>query len=88
MMKIVRSWLDGIYRERERTYLSKWYGRSYSDYSRACDIYYPIPINYIVRYGLNVYWRFLRIFWWIGLIDTPEGCIFLWSDFYRIKMGK
>ena len=35
--------------------------------------------------ALDIYWKILRIFYWIGLIDTNERKTFRWSDFYRIK---
>lgn len=65
--------------------ISRRYGLAYSNFACAQDIYYPIPINYILRYSRKLYWRFLRIWYWIGLIDVGEAEAFSWRDFYRIK---
>ena len=83
-MKYLQSWFD----KKEHIPVPRWYGRSYSDYARALDVYYPIPLNYLMRYCLSCSWGFLRVFWWVGLIDTPRNCIFIWGDFYRIKTRK
>ena len=57
-------------------------------YSR-CDmnafVMYPKPLHLVVRYGRIFYWRFLRVFYWMGLVDTSIGEAFSWRDFYRIK---
>ncbi len=78
-MKVFISWFDiyGI--------PPKWYGRAYSRVDWAQEVYYSLPINYIVRYGRWFYWGFLRLFYRIGLIDTEEAEIFRWDDFFRIK---
>ena len=69
-MKISVSWFES----REGVvFIPKGYGFAYKDFFRALDIYYPIPINYIVRYWPRCYWRFLRIFYWIGLIDVSPN---------------
>lgn len=65
--------------------IPRGYGLAYWDYARAEGIYYPLPINFAVRYGLDCWYRFLRLFYWIGLIDVGDGEIFLWREFYRIK---
>lgn len=62
-----------------------WYGFSHSDFVRAFDIFYPIPINLIVRYWLKAYWGFLGVVYWVGLIDVGEAEAFYWYSFYRIK---
>ncbi|KKL83130.1 hypothetical protein LCGC14_1977790 [marine sediment metagenome] len=62
-----------------------YYRLSYPDLSRDAKIYYVIPYNYIVRYALDSYWGFLRLMYWVGLIDTGMGGCFRWSDFWRIK---
>ena len=61
------------------------YGLAYSEFMRACDVYYPIPINLVVRYGLRLYWNFLRAFYWVGVIDTNIAECFRWDDFWRIS---
>ena len=80
-MKAVISWLDGV----EGTPILKGYGYSYTDFLRAYDIYYPLPINYIVRYWRECCWGFIRFFYRVGLIDIGEAQLFRWADFYRIK---
>lgn len=66
--------------------LPKNYGYSYSDFFRDYCIFYPIPINYIVRYWRRCYWGFLRFFYWLGLIDRGVAEEFRWADFFRIKV--
>lgn len=63
----------------------RWYGFAYCDYARAFEIFYPMPINWIVRYWLKLCWGFLKAFYWIGLIDVDEAECFYWDSFYRIK---
>ncbi len=70
---------------RERAVIPWWYRFAYSDYCRACDVYYPILINYIVRYGTRLFWWAENVLWWVGLIDVPMYAISTWSDFWRIK---
>lgn len=79
-MKITKDWFN-----RTEVSIPKWYGFAYPELVRASDIYYPIPINYIVRYWLRCYWTLLRALYWVGLIDTGVGEMFSWSDFFRIK---
>jgi len=62
------------------------YGFAYSNFECAEDVFYPIPLNYVIRYSRSLYWRFLRIFYWIGLIDVGVNEAFSWRDFYRIKL--
>lgn len=82
IMKIILSWF-----ERKNVGIKKpwWYRFSYTEYVRACDIYYPIPINYIIRYGLKCYWWVIFALDWVGLFDTPSCEVIRWSDFFRIK---
>ena len=82
-MKLLVSWFERA--SRSKVSVPRWYGRSYSDHSRAYDIYYPIPLNYITRYSLRFYWRAVRALDWVGLFDTPEAVEMQWSDFWRIK---
>uniref|UniRef100_A0A6M3J2U2 Uncharacterized protein n=1 Tax=viral metagenome TaxID=1070528 RepID=A0A6M3J2U2_9ZZZZ len=56
---------------------------------RAVSIYAKYPWDYM-RYkvvtGLDwLKWRILRIFWWVGVIDTQENMCFVWDDFFRIR---
>lgn len=81
-MKIIVDWLVKEKYGEEKAW---WYGFSYSEENRACDIYYPYPLNWIIRYSLKLYWRFLRAFYWIGLIDVKVGESFHWDTFFRIK---
>jgi len=80
-MKIIVDW-----HKRTRTTIPKGYGFAYAEYIRDCGIYYPIPINYIIRYWRKCYWRFLTAFYWVGLIDTKASEEFRWTDFFRIKV--
>ena len=81
MMRIERSWLRRV----GGSPIPKGYGLAYAKYSRAVEVYYPIPVNYIVRYTRVFYWRFLRAFYWVGLIDVEANESFSWVDFFRIK---
>ena len=63
----------------------RWYGFSHSDFKRGIEIFYPMPINWIVRYCLKAYWRFLMTIYWVGLIDVGMAMAFYWGAFYRIK---
>ena len=66
--------------------LPKRYGIAYEDFSRAIDIYYPIPLNYVVKY-YRLYCRLLiKALYWVGLIDIGIGEMFHWGAFYRIKL--
>ena len=80
-MKYVHSWFD----KRNTTVVPRYYGLAYSEFVRARDVYYPIPINYLVRYGLKAYWGFLRSMYWVGVIDTNIAECFRWSDFWRVR---
>ena len=80
-MKISISWEDKI----RGASPPKWYGFAYTDYARALDIYYPYLINWFVSYWRRAYWRFMKVFYWIGLIDIGKGEMFSWGDFFRIK---
>lgn len=77
--------VDGYTRYSGKDSIPKHYGYSYSDFCRDADIYYPLPINYIVRYWRGAYWAVLRSLYWIGLIDTRANEEFSWGDFFRIK---
>ena len=35
-----------------------WYGFYQHDYSRAAKIFYPIPLNILLRFAVGLYWRF------------------------------
>ncbi len=75
-----------LYRLKAQGVYIPWYYRfSYDEIDIVVRVYYPIPINYIVRYGRSLCNSFLRILYWIGLIDVGPGEVFLWTDFYRIK---
>lgn len=63
----------------------RWYRFSYTDFMRAFDVFYPMPINRFVRYGRRIYWKVLRAFYWVGLIDVGIAECFHWGSFYRIK---
>lgn len=65
--------------------IPKWYEYSYTEFIMGWDIYYPLPINYIVRYWRKCYWKFLRFFYWVGLVDIAPQEAFHWGAFYRIK---
>ena len=82
LMKIT---IDNYTRRMGYTPVPQWYGLAYAEAYMPIDIYYPIPINYIVRYCRGFLWRFLRLFYWIGLIDISMGERFSWDDFFRIK---
>lgn len=79
-MKVSICWLDRV-----ETPIPRGYGLAYTEYDVATEVFYPIPINYVVRYALKYYWRFLRFFYRVGLIDVGEAETFSWRDFYRIK---
>lgn len=81
-MKLLISWFE----KKNRGFsVPRWYQYSYTDFARAYDVYYPLPLNYIVRYWLGFYWYSLRAIYWVGLIDTGENECFSWGDFFRIK---
>lgn len=80
---IVKCW----YQKEAGYAIQRGYGLAYSDFCCAFDVYYPIPLNLIVRYWRKFYWGFLRFFYHIGLIDTKLGNEFRWNDFFRIRMG-
>jgi len=61
-------------------------GYSYTKFMEDRDVYYPPPINYIVRYWRRCYWRFLKCFYWVGLIDVGMSERFWWGAFFRIKV--
>ena len=82
-MKILVCWYKKAHTQ--RAVVPKWYGFSHSEEIRACDVYYPIPLNYIVRIWMKVYWRPQYALWWVGLYDTPDGVELSLSDFWRIK---
>lgn len=77
--------IDGHTLYSGRASIPRHYGYSYSEFCRDAEIYYPLPINYIVRYWRRAYWTFLSSFYWIGLIDTKVNEEFRWADFFRIK---
>ena len=80
-MKFIISWLA-----LEKGHpVPKHYRHSYCDFFRAWEIYYPVPINYIVRYWRKYYWAFLKFFYWMGLIDKGANEEFRWGDFFKIK---
>lgn len=65
-------------------------GIAYKDYLRHAVIYYPTPLNYVIRFKRGfwnlVFWRgIFSALWWIGVIDTPPGYMFVWGDFWRIR---
>jgi len=80
-MKFSLCWLDRV-----KKLPPRGYGFAYDEFASAREVYYPLPINYIVRYWRNCYWGFLRFFYRIGLIDTNERECFRWADFFRIKV--
>jgi len=80
MMRFDKYWLHA-----KQCPIPKGYGFAYCEYDRAVEVYYPLPLNYIIRYARKVYWKFLRAFHWLGLIDVAAGEVFTWNDFYRIK---
>ena len=82
-MKIEISWFES---RREGITIPSRYGFSYTEFYRAYDIYYPIPINYIVRYWRDCRWKFLSACYWIGIIDVGINEMFTWDKFYRIKL--
>lgn len=81
-MKFERSWFERA----TGTVVPKGYRLAYNKYHLATAVYYPVPINYIVRYSRDFYWETLRAFYWIGLIDMQVYDRFRWVDFYRIKV--
>ena len=55
-----------------------YYGLTYEDFYRAVEVYHPIPINYIISFGMTIkiYWnRFRKRRTWIdkqisaGILD-------------------
>ena len=36
-----------------------WYGVAHKDFARACRVCYPIPINWLVRWGRAVHERLM-----------------------------
>ena len=83
-MKHLHSWFE----KRNAIPIPRHYRLAYVDFLRAYDVCYPIPINYIVRYWLNLYWGSLRAFYWVGVIDTKFGEEFRWDDFWRISNAR
>lgn len=65
--------------------IPRWYGYCYPLLDRDADVYYLIPVNYIVRYWRRCRLRFLKCFYWVGLIDYVPGEWFTWNQFWRIK---
>jgi len=63
----------------------RFWGLSYWRYELCAGVFYPIPINYIVRWWEKVYWWPEYALWWVGLYDTPDGVELSLSDFWRIK---
>lgn len=80
-MKYIHSWFD----KRNTMPIPRFYRLAYEEFVCARGVYYPIPINCIVRYGLKLYFGFLRMFYWIGVIDTDISMCFRWDDFWRIR---
>jgi len=80
-MRIV---MDRFAREKGAS-IPRGYGYSYTLADRDAVVYYPIPINYIVRYWRRCYWRLMKNLYWVGLIDVGMGECFYWSSFWRIK---
>lgn len=66
--------------------IPRWHGFSHSDFKCGVDVFYPVPINWLVRYSVRIYWRVLRAFDWVGLIDKADNEVFHWDSFYRIKL--
>ena len=83
MMKLIIDWFT---RHSGKALIPRHYGYSYAAPCSARDIYYPLPINYIVRYWRKSYWGILRLFYWIGFIDTRADEEFRWNDFLRMKV--
>lgn len=69
----------------EGGYIPKYLGVAYDDWAYCATVYYPIPLNYIVRIVRPLFWKIMRMFYWVGIIDTSIGEAFSWDDFYRIK---
>jgi hypothetical protein len=65
-----------------------WYGVSYQLPQLAVYVYYPYPINWIIRYTKELFWYSINLLWWIGLIDVMVGEEFYWGAFYRLKVKK
>lgn len=74
------------YAERKHIPIPRGHGLAYRNYDIAVEVYYPIPINYIVRYCRDCLWQFLTVFHWVGLIDKCANEAFRWHDFFRIKL--
>ncbi len=45
------------YRHKEATECKKFYGGCYIDHSRSEHVCYPIPLNYIIRIILHIWWE-------------------------------
>ena len=69
----------------EGGYIPSYLGRAYEEVALYATVYYPIPLNYVVRVLRVMYWKIMRGFYWLGLIDVGLGERFTWGDFYRIK---
>ena len=61
-------------------------GVAYERLEMAAVVMYPKPLHLVARLIRNYYWGFLRIFYWVGFIDTGVGEAFRWADFFRIKV--
>lgn len=68
-----------------------YFGIAYWEYRMDACIMYPRPLHLVVRYvkKLNYwYWGFLRLCYWVGVIDDEEGVMFRWSDFWRVRQKR
>lgn len=63
------------------------YGIAYYDFRRAMCVCYPKPFHLVVRHCRTAYWKFLRLFYSLGFIDTKPQEEFRWGDFFRVQSG-
>ena len=62
-----------------------WTGTAYSVHEYQAVVYYPIPLNFLVRWSRCASMLMLRAVYWIGLIDVGPGERVTWQEFWRIK---
>ena len=63
----------------------QFYGYSYIRYESLIYVFYPYPLNWVIRYTRMVWFSIVRMFDRVGLIDTARYEPLRWNDFFRIK---
>lgn len=81
-------WGGKIVRQKvaERIKVPSYLGIAWRCWDMDALVMYPKPLHLIARFIRNCYWIFLKFFYRLGLIDTGEGEMFTWADFFRIKV--